>query len=590
MISNTFTLVPSRRTQPIARALTGLVACFAITGCADSVPDKEAGDAPSLTGKADGNAWLTTAAALGFGTDLAVTGTFAGTSEFFGHAITVSGKATIDIEVTHKGTSSRLDTFLTVVGPLDAEGAWPRTKLGSDDDSGYGLHSKLTSLKLPAAGRYLAIVTTWNGTGRGKYRLEAACRGDGCVAPAVEPEGCRPEIATAIRTCHADRIADGEMDMSLIGSDDIIRECADPEIVAPAWDALCGAATRPAFCGSDLDDFSSNHLRLCRAELVNALLDAQCIFGTRYRDMFKRPGPLVIQWRRTLEAGDIGSLTALEAQQILAAVKQTAYDDVTTVAEAFEAVDEGLVNQTAIYDTSGRRAFIAYEVGAGDNSFGAWFAADSATPVALNNDGDVYECAIGWGPERRLCDSDEPCAEGLTCHGRAGGQGPGRCLDTKANAVPGDGANCTGDKDCASGLVCAGASGGGGLCNPAWMRGSFFSEPNISIDDAPATGTTASIHVFGLATVSTDVFVDVLITHPRISDLRVTLTNPDGTVGVIFEGDRAGTELYLRHQAVLAFPGDESINGTWTLTATDTVSGVTGQIVELGLELTSRWD
>jgi subtilisin-like proprotein convertase family protein len=151
------------------------------------------------------------------------------------------------------------------------------------------------------------------------------------------------------------------------------------------------------------------------------------------------------------------------------------------------------------------------------------------------------------------------------------------------------GVECGTATPCLTGLACAGASiNGAGVCVPGWMRGAFTSEPEQSIPDGDARGVTTSLLAFGLATVSTDVLLDLAIEHPRPEDLRVTLTNPAGTEVVIQDGQ--GAEIWFSRRAIRGFPGDESVNGAWQLTVADKVRGTTGIIHRFGLELTSRWD
>jgi len=115
------------------------------------------------------------------------------------------------------------------------------------------------------------------------------------------------------------------------------------------------------------------------------------VFGARYRDVFGTEVPLVVRWQRQLRAGAV--LDGVEASQIIRAVRETAYSEVASVAEAFAAVDEGVANQAALWDASNRREYVVYEVGAGDNSFGAFFAAGSVEPAARIVDGDITDCS-----------------------------------------------------------------------------------------------------------------------------------------------------------------------------------------------------
>src|SRR5690606_8349590 len=142
-----------------------------------------------------------------------------------------------------------------------------------------------------------------------------------------------------------------------------LAQCADVEVVAGAWDALCAGAGAPAeLCAHDIEGLATEVMPACHRELYHELLDQSCVFGAHYRDLWRHPGAVVVVWQRTLTSP--AGLSALEREQIVAAVRRTAYDDVATVEEAFDAVDGGEVNQAELWDASGRRAYTVYEVGA----------------------------------------------------------------------------------------------------------------------------------------------------------------------------------------------------------------------------------
>ncbi len=317
----------------------------------------------------------------------------------------------------------------------------------------------------------------------------------------------------------------------------------------------------------------------------------ECAFGLVYRDIFRGEAIVVIT-RRTLNPTATTSTT--ERAQLVAAV-QSAYADVTTSTQAFAAVDGGVVNQTEIWDASNRVPYMAYEFGAGDNSFGLIFEWNTTNVAARVIDGDLYDCTAMWGNERRTCERVEDCAEGLRCVGTADDMPTGRCIDTAAPDHQAEGTQCLLDSDCVSGsgLVCAGVSQWGpGLCRPAWMRGHFESDfDGASIPDAAPEGVTLSLPVYGLATVPTNVNLDLVIQHPRVADLSVTLINANGTETVVIAaGTRTGMELVLRDYVVRSFPGDEYVNGTWQIRVVDRASGSVGTVTHVGLTITSTWD
>lgn len=430
---------------------------------------------------------------------------------------------------------------------------------------------------------------------KGKCRLpngrfaKAKC----CAGPV---EQCDAPILAAIEACVTDfRDNDPDFDPSVTSGFDLYDQCSDPEVTAPARDARCEGSKPPAYCALDMDAFTSEYLPVCRVEATHRWLDGACVFGESYRDILDSAEAMVVVGRRQLTAGS--SLTDLQRSQILSAVEATAHD-VSTVEAAFEVVDDNVIFQSELWDASGRRGFTAYEMGAGDNSFGKIFVSGTTDVAATINDGIIEGCTTLWGNERRRCATDADCRGGTKCHGRPEGFALGRCIDPTLDTSPLETTACTvtdtsfGCPD-GSGLVCAGAAASGeGLCLPGWMRGRFHSWPRTAIPDNKPAGVDASLLAYGLATVDMDIKLTMQISHQRIADLRVKLINPAGTEVIVFEGSSqtSGTEVYFDDKPVIGFSGDESVNGVWHLVAIDKKSGKTGSLNRFDLELTSRWD
>jgi len=61
---------------------------------------------------------------------------------------------------------------------------------------------------------------------------------------------------------------------------------------------------------------------------------------------------------------------------------------------AFARVDQGEINAVFLYEPAAARTFVALEYGAGDNSYGAFFAGRTATLVARIHDGDLEACTV----------------------------------------------------------------------------------------------------------------------------------------------------------------------------------------------------
>ncbi len=404
-------------------------------------------------------------------------------------------------------------------------------------------------------------------------------------------EGCNQRLLDAIAGCFS--VAKANSDPNAVSDWDLQRDCASAERVGAEKASLCASSEGASESVCDLDEttFANVYVPACATAARDAWLDATCVFGDRYRDLGGRAEAVVVIMRETHDSP--ATLVGLESEQVVEAVKSTAYNDIKTVEEAFEVVDEGLVHETLLWDASNRNEFVVFEVGAGDNSFGAYFPLGSASPVARINDGDVMGCSVNWGPERRRCGGDSECGVGA-CRGLVNGLG--RCIDASLDDDPSRGLACSSDGDgvCAAegGMICAGASTDGeGLCGPAWMRGRFEADlPEAARTNDDGAPLFIPVEVFGLASVDTDVLVDLLVTTNDFSSLEVALVHASGTKVTLFSGARdvapSNGEFYLRGSPVSGFPGDEAVNGTWGLE----ISGAGAVVYRLSLEITSRWD
>jgi hypothetical protein len=508
--------------------------------------------------------------------------------EFHGYTLDVRPGARVDLEITQKGTQRSLDATLYVYGPERPAGGYGTEAIDMDDDGGWGRHPRLRDLALADGGRYLVVVGSHDGRGRGGYRLTATCAAGEC-APIVSTGACHVAIADDIRACVADLMADVET--APASEVEAVALCADAEPTADAFDAACAAAAPPALCASFVD-FAQHHLPVCRAELEDEVLDRTCALGQVYRDLWRLPGLHVLSHRRVTSAA---GLSALTRAQIVRAVQASSHTDVTTAEEALGRVDEGEINLVEVWDATGRRGFTALEYGAGDNSYGRIFAAGTAAEVVDINDGDLHRCTAMHGDELRRCAADLDCADGLSCVGADEAIGRGSCVDLAADDHPAETADCSAAAPCpaGSGLLCAGLSRGDqGLCLPAWMRRRFETRPDLSIPDGGSAGAAAQVAVFGLATVDVDVWLAAVVVHPRPSDLRVFVANPDGSEVLAFDGAAAGAsgpELEL-DLPVRGFSGDESVNGVWSVRVVDRVSGQRGTVDHVALTIGSRWD
>jgi hypothetical protein len=75
-------------------------------------------------------------------------------------------------------------------------------------------------------------------------------------------------------------------------------------------------------------------------------------------------------------------------------VHESSHTDVTTAAEALARVDQDEMNVTYYVEPKGQRTFIAFEYGAGDNSYGAVFEKQTGARATSIHDGDLYNCEV----------------------------------------------------------------------------------------------------------------------------------------------------------------------------------------------------
>ncbi len=114
-----------------------------------------------------------------------------------------------------------------------------------------------------------------------------------------------------------------------------------------------------------------------------------CWFGNSFHDL-RTHATLEVASEAWIKARK--QLSALEQQQVILAVRQSSHTDVTTIERAIAVVDRREVRRMELHDADGS-VYLAFEYGVGDNSYGAIFAAGSATVLASIHDGELLACA-----------------------------------------------------------------------------------------------------------------------------------------------------------------------------------------------------
>jgi hypothetical protein len=546
-----------------------------------TVDDDDDAVVPQLdpSGKGDAVDRVDDLGALVFGT--ARTGTFVEDLEFHGYRMSVRDGARVRVEITRQGTAKKLDTTLFVYGPAQA-GAFGDAAIAFDDDSGWGKQSRLTGVTLEA-GEYLVVVGTHTGRGRGAYRLLTSCENGECD-PLPETVPCDEIVANNILACIGITVADSREDADIpdVTPQQALETCTGADALAGVFDRLCNTPQPAGFCPAGVDSFIQTMGPSCHDQLAPFAIE--CVFGGEFRDL-ATSHHVVAGTRRILRSAE--GLDDIERAQIVAAIQTAGFTDFTAPELAFDEVQDGEINQVEIWDRTNARAYVAYEFALGDTSVGSYFPIDSAATAAVISDGFLGRCNVDVGPQGQDCTSNSDCSVG-ECVGDSAQSGVGRCTVLTGFGEP---TECSADAPCdiGQGTICSGLTrGDGGQCLPAWMRGNF-GENDIaaSIPDNDPQGLSRTLMVYGLATVDTDVELSMSIEHGDASQLRVTLTNPDGTEVVVSDGP---ANLFRFDAPVLGFSGDESINGPWTLRVVDQQGVVTGDLVRWSLRLGSRFD
>jgi len=149
---------------------------------------------------------------------------------------------------------------------------------------------------------------------------------------------------------------------------------------------------------------------------------------------------------------------------------------------------------------------------------------------------------------------------------------------------------------CASGLLCAGIirstvllGNPYGLCLPEDQAGVFSAVGAPIVDGGPTV--ELEMNVAGLTSVDMDVVIWVDLDHPAPEDLLIKLLNPSGNLVPVWDHKTGPMHPGGLGIVPTGFSGDESVNGTWTLSVTDTEkNGKTGSVTSWKLEIMSRYD
>jgi len=210
----------------------------ALAGCAVPAellePELEG---PGLEGKADGFSSIETHH-MTFGEEASAE--FVRDFQYFAFEFEAREGATIDAEVTQRGTARGLDTTMFLYRLSDhAEPA----RIASDDDAGWGALSRITDFQVYSEGLYAVVVGSKGALGRGNFRVTLGCLSGEC-APEDPPEPlCSDDMRRSIRTCMDEESSGNDYEAPM---DEVAADCASD--LDLTFEYHCDGADAPEWC------------------------------------------------------------------------------------------------------------------------------------------------------------------------------------------------------------------------------------------------------------------------------------------------------------------------------------------------------
>jgi len=242
-----------------------LTIAAASVACVAGPEDTTLATPPDDPGKADVSSGVVRKGLLPVGET--VEADFTTDFEFHAWSVVLAAGGRVRLEVTRQGSTPSLATGLFVYGPVRADGSTGES-IARDYDSGW---RRLSRLELSSAtmGRYLVVLGTRDGLGRGHYRLSATCTNGACdrVDEAVWLS-CDGISAESVREC----VADGASALDPGDTPDygaLLAGCTARDRALRYFESACGPEAMPAaFCPGGPDLYAARMMPTCRATLA----------------------------------------------------------------------------------------------------------------------------------------------------------------------------------------------------------------------------------------------------------------------------------------------------------------------------------
>ena len=484
------------------------------------------------------------------------------------HLWTFQGRAEMQVDIDLVETDGHIDMLLALFG-LDYS-----QPLAVNDDCEPGtFDSCLRDFELPNDGEYVVLTTTYHRSGRGSYALSLVCTGTGNIG---DPCDSNAECATDLFCAIPPDASTGECMRATCAAD---NECPNA-VCLPANDDpdALGWCWRPTDCDDGQPIQCRRMIPSCEAGTILAYQNG--CYACVNRDTCEPPAPVLDCAPRGCSGQICGPepmVTTCEWRPEYGCLREATCGQVDDAC-GWQVEFGGPAHEC--YLELGRCVFDE------DCAAGQECSASPAAPWGMcEGDEPVL------GEEGAPCNDTNPCADGLHCIGRPhdGSAEYGACRNT--THLSGEGETCSAESDCQEGLLCTDLTHGDqGSCVPQWMSGSFFMATPTAVPDDDPNGIETSVVVSGLATVPTDVELDLKIRHTWVGDLRVILVDPNGQEAIVWDRQGGSADDIRWRGPVAGFSMDDSVNGRWTLRVSDHAAYDEGIIEGWSLFLISRWD
>lgn len=171
-------------------SIAGTLTVVALGACSATSSESSELIEPSFDSKSDFFVDFAQADPIDFGDT--VSGTFDRDLQFFMYTFEASEGAVITADITHAGSSSKLDTTMFL---YRLRGGEEPKRIAADDDEGWGALSRIENFRLYSSDRYAVVVGTKDASGRGNFTMHLSCESGQCTLPAAScPETAQTEI------------------------------------------------------------------------------------------------------------------------------------------------------------------------------------------------------------------------------------------------------------------------------------------------------------------------------------------------------------------------------------------------------------